>query len=103
MAGMSVGLFSNWFWVSPHESRVVAYPSVYNDKYYLNLKVSEDPGKKKKADRNKRGNYRYSLYFGPADQRTNIVKSPNDNNGTEFNLISFSERNDPTLTSEIFY
>lgn len=101
LSGMSVGLFSNWLWVSPHESRVVAYPSVYNDKYYLNLKVSEDPGKKKKADRNKRGKYRYSLYFGPADQRSNIVKSPNNSNGTEFNLINFSERNDPTTTATV--
>jgi len=101
LAGMSVGLFSNWFWVSPHESRVVAYPSVYNDKYYLNLTISEDPGKKKKADRNNRGKYRYSLYFGPADQRTNIVQSPNNSSGTEFNLITFSERNDPTTTANV--
>ncbi len=101
LAGMSVGLFSNWFWVSPHESRVVAYPSVYNDKYYLNLRISEDPGKKKKADRKDRGKYRYSLYFGPADQRTNIVRSPNNSNGTEFNLITFSERNDPTTTATV--
>ena len=101
LAGMSVGLFSNWFWVSPHESRVVAYPSVYNDKYYLNLKISEDPGKKKKADRKDRGKYRYSLYFGPADQRTNIVRSPNNSNGTEFNLITFSERNDPTTSATV--
>jgi len=103
LSGMSVGLFSNWFWVSPHESRVVAYPSVYNDKYYLNLKVSEDPGKKKKADRSKRGKYRYALYFGPADQRTNVVKSPNDSSGTEFNLINFSERNDPTTTANVVF
>ena len=101
LAGMSVALFSNWFWVSPHESRVVAYPSVYNDKYYLNLKISEDPGKKKKADRKDRGKYRYSLYFGPADQRNNIVRSPNNSNGTEFNLITFSERNDPTTTATV--
>lgn len=101
LSGMSVGLFSNWFWVSPHESRVVAYPSVYNDKYYLNLKISEDPGKKKKADRKDRGKYRYSLYFGPADQRNNIVRSPNNSNGTEFNLITFSERNDPTTTAMV--
>jgi len=101
LAGMSVGLFSNWFWVSPHESRVTAYPSVYNDNYYLNLRVSEDPGKKKKADRSKRGKYRYALYFGPADQRSNIVKSPNDSNGTAFNLVSFSERNDPTTTATV--
>ena len=101
LAGMSVGLFSNWFWVSPHESRVVAYPSVYNDKYYLNLKILEDPGKKKKADKRNRGKYRYSLYFGPADQRTNIVQSPNNSSGTEFNLITFSERNDPTTTANV--
>ena len=101
LSGMSVGLFSNWFWVSPHESRVVAYPSVYNDKYYLNLKISEDPGKKKKADRSERGKYRYSLYFGPADQRNNVVKSPNDSSGTAFNLVSFSERNDPTTTATV--
>ena len=101
LSGMSVGLFSNWFWVSPHESRVVAYPSVYNDKYYLNLKLSEDPGKKKKADRSKRGKYRYALYFGPADQRDNVVRSPNNSNGTPFNLVSFSERNDPTTTATV--
>jgi hypothetical protein len=101
LSGMSVGLFSNWFWVSPHESRVVAYPSIYNDKYYLNLKISEDPGKKKKADRKDRGKYRYSLYFGPADQRNNIVRSPNSSSGTEFNLITFSERNDPTTTATV--
>ena len=101
MAGASVGLFNNWFFVSPHESRVVAYPSIYNDNYYMNLSINT--GKTKSSDLSERGKYRYALYFGPADQRTNIVKSPNDSSGTEFNLIDFSERNDPTTTANIMF
>lgn len=101
MAGASVGLFNNWFFVSPHESRVVAYPSIYNDNYYMNLSINT--GKTKSSDLSERGKYRYALYFGPADQRTNIVKSPNDSSGTEFNLIDFSERNDPTTTATIMF
>lgn len=99
LAGASVGLFNNWFFVSPHESRVVAYPSVYNDNYYMNLSINT--GKSKSPDLSSRGKYRYALYFGPADQRTNIFRSPNDSNGTEFNLIDFSESNDPTTTANI--
>jgi hypothetical protein len=101
MAGASIGMFNNWFFVSPHESRVVAYPSVYNDNYYMNLSINT--GKSKKADLSERGKYRYALYFGPADQRTNIIRSPNNSNGTEFNLITFSERNDPTTTANIIF
>lgn len=101
LAGASIGMFSNWFFVSPHESRVVAYPSIYNDNYYMNLSINT--GKSKSADLSERGKYRYAFYFGPADQRTNIVKSPNNSNGTEFNLITFSERNDPTTTANIVF
>lgn len=101
MAGASVGLFNNWFFVSPHESRVVAYPSIYNDNYYMNLNINT--GKTKSSDLSERGKYRYALYFGPADQRTNIIKAPNNSNGTEFNLINFSERNDPTTTANIMF
>ena len=101
LAGASVGLFNNWFFVSPHESRVVAYPSIYNDNYYMNLSINT--GKSKSSDLSERGKYRYALYFGPADQRTNIIKSPNDSNGTEFDLITFSERNDPTTTANIMF
>ena len=101
MAGASIGMFSNWYFVSPHESRVTVYPSIYNDNYYLNLNLTGSG--KKSADLSERGKYRYALYFGPADQRTNIVKSPNDSSGTEFNLIDFSERNDPTTTANIMF
>jgi hypothetical protein len=101
IAGASIGMFSNWYFVSPHESRVTVYPSVYNDNYYLNLNINGDG--KRSVDLSERGKYRYALYFGPADQRNNVFRSPNNSSGTEFNLVTFSERNDPTTTANLVF
>ncbi len=101
LAGMSVALFSNWYWVTPRSSGVSMMPVVMEDGIGVSVNVSEK-GKNTMADYQPRRYpvYRYQMDFGPASLQENVITAPAAT-GTAFDLFDFEQINNPTTTANI--
>lgn len=99
VAGASVALFSNWFWVRP-SGRFTITPTKVDGGMAVQITLSEDTGNLPPTSLKSSSypRYRYAVEFGPAALSTNKVQSPGSS-GTEFDLYNFQRRNDPTTTA----
>lgn len=98
MAGASVALFSNWYWVRPSGQFNVT-PVAVDGGAAIVLSVNDGKQQKDYSTGNiVYPRYRYALEFGPAALQRNTVRSPGGS-GTEFNLYDFARNNDPTTTA----
>ncbi len=100
VAGASVAMFSNWFFVSPMEGRVSVMPEVSSEGVGVQVSVKDTNGAKRKRhhDTTKRLPFRYSLVAGPAFLVRNQVLASPDANDT-FDMFNFEKTNDPTTTA----
>ncbi len=99
LAGASIGLFSNWYWVTPYKSNVSISPMTDGDSIGVSLNISNERGGPKQA-RSEKGSRvaRYTLGIGSAALQENRVASPGDG-GTTFDLESFEKIDDPTTSA----
>ncbi len=101
MAGASIGLISNWVWVSPLPGKVQLVPTV--DRYGYGLRISvgtggQEAGNPSDEDKPRGASYRFG--FGPAFVISNTAGSqgPGENH---FRLSDLNGFNDPTTTARI--
>ena len=103
LAGMSVALFSNWYWVKPRNTNVAMVPIVVEDGVGVGVNVTEQMSNSKSISSittKKYPEWSYEMLFGPASLQQNFVQAPAAT-GTEFNLFDFDKINDPTTTANI--
>jgi hypothetical protein len=101
LAGASIGLISNWLFVSPLPGKVQLVPTI--DRYGYGVTVSVGGGGEEPDDtlaEAKPRNAGYDFSFGPAFVISNVAgsKGPGDNNFTLSDLEGF---NDPTTTAVV--
>lgn len=101
LAGMSVALFSNWYWVKPRSSSMAMMPVVMEDGIGVAVNVNEPTNKNISSITTKKYPvWSYEMIFGPATLQKNEVTSPSAT-GTTFDLFNFDGINDPTTTANI--
>jgi len=96
--GASIALFSSWYWVTPQEGAVSLVPFQAGDAYGVSLRFEEGGQKDTLSHLEDDDRWRYAVIFGPASQNKNTVKAPTAT-GTQFDLTTFQETNDPTTTA----
>ena len=100
IAGASIGLISNWYFVSPLPGRVQLLPTVRGSEYGVQLTINggeskpAEPFDLKKNPR--KTSYRFG--FGPAYVIKNVAGSEGEGD-TRFALSDLNGYNDPTTTA----
>ena len=98
LMGASVGLMSSWLWTTPYEGKVALIPAYVEDGFGVQLKIGEGGKRDKYRGLDDQANWRYSIAFGPAWQDKNLITAP-ASTGTQIDLTTFREVNDPTSTA----
>jgi len=105
-AGMSIGLMSNWLFVTPQsQSRTLALlPMPMENGTGVQLVYTTGTGKGPESKQFKKSERacRYEFGFGPAFLIKNEVTSPSDG-GTKFDLANFNKDQDPTSTAVVIF
>lgn len=89
LAGISIGLFSNWYWVSPRKSKAMLLPTVVEDGVGISLNIMETEKKNiPLAINDIYPKFHYEMLFGPTRVESDQITSPAAT-GTTFNLFDF--------------
>jgi membrane-associated phospholipid phosphatase len=105
LAGMSIGLFSNWYWVKPRKANISVLPTLVEDGVGLSINVIE-PSKKNRSSivNDAYPKNRYEMSFGPTRLERDQITSPAAT-GTTFDLFdfyAFGNNSDKTTTANLY-
>jgi len=100
IAGASIAMISNWYFVSPLPGRVQLLPTIRGSEYGMQLTIrggESEPAEPFDLQKNPRkASYRFG--FGPAYVIKNVAGSQGDGD-TRFTLSDLGGFNDPTTTA----
>ncbi len=97
IAGMSVGLFNTWLWVTPQKTSLALMPMAVNDG--IGVVASYNGSTEDTSEPSGNAQLKYSASFGAAFLEKNILQTDKDENS--FNLDDFDKRDDPMTSAEI--
>jgi membrane-associated phospholipid phosphatase len=102
LAGASVAMFCNWYFVNPVSKKVAFSPMLASDGMGLMLHANLDEGKKEVTPHVEKPQpqptVRFEFDYAPSFLIRNKIRSPRDG-GTTFDLGKFHKRDDPTTTT----